>query len=83
MVASERSIWVLEGILPDSKVIRWELPSLDDDTVREHLGFIPGGLWPPSPSLLVVLRDVYGIDLNPSTFQDLLIGKEAVGQGSA
>ncbi|WP_418057343.1 hypothetical protein [Pimelobacter simplex] len=50
---------------------------MDDDMVSRHLGFVPEGLWPPTPSMLAALRTRFGVDLGPQQFDDLLMGKES------
>lgn len=77
LTVEEDTVWVLQGFDRSGHVTRWVVDGLDDEVVSRHLGWVPEGLWPASPSLLNLLQDTYGVLVDLKDFADVAIGKEA------
>lgn len=72
---SER-VWVLEALRDTHSHERWVLDDLEDEVVRQHLGWLPEGLWDANESLLAHIREHYGIEIALQDFKQVIIGRE-------
>lgn len=74
--AASEHVWVLEALRDGSSHERWVLDGLEDEVVRQHLGWVPEGLWDANESLLAHVRECYGIEVASEDFKQVIVGRE-------